>query len=154
MAEFEFARLSDLPHLAEQCARLNDAEWGDGSDDSLEMRTSSFRRIALAGENEDVILCLTDQGDLAGLCVLIDNDLPAFEDLSPWLASLIVAPAFRGQGLSRRLIEELEAMARQMGEAEVFLHTPSPKLFEAAGYAMIEQFERNGKVHSVMGKAI
>ncbi len=154
MSQFEFARLSDLPDLAEQCARLNDAEWGDGSDASIEMRTSSFRRLALAGENEDVILCLSDKGELVGLCALLDNDLPAFEDLSPWLASLIVAPGFRGQGLALKLIVELEAMAKEMGEGELFLHTRYPDLYKKAGYAEIDSYERDGNIHVVMGKAL
>ncbi|HAT85209.1 MAG TPA: hypothetical protein DCS30_04160 [Rhizobiales bacterium] len=154
MSQFEFARLSDLPDLAEQCARLNDAEWGDGSAESIEMRISSFRRLALAGENEDVILCLGEKGELAGLCVLIDNELPAYEDLSPWLASLIVAPDFRGRGLALKLIAELESMAKEMGEGELFLHTRYPELYKKAGYAEIETYERDGNIHVVMGKAL
>ncbi|WP_119309881.1 GNAT family N-acetyltransferase [Cohaesibacter haloalkalitolerans] len=132
--QFEFARLTDLPHMVDACAVLNEAEWGDGSDESLEMRRAGFRRLAFAADNEDAILCLAENGELAGLCILIENDFPDFPDLGPWLASLIVAPAYRGQGLARRLVAETENLAREFGEEGLFVHSRSPELFRALGY--------------------
>ncbi|WP_319495778.1 GNAT family N-acetyltransferase [uncultured Cohaesibacter sp.] len=135
---FELARLTDLPHMVDACAALNEAEWGDGSDESREMRRAGFRRLALAADNEDAILCLAENGELAGLCILIENDLTDFPDLGPWLASLIVAPTYREQGLARRLVAETENLARDFGEEGLFVHSRSPELFRSLGYQDVD----------------
>ncbi|WP_319410648.1 GNAT family N-acetyltransferase [uncultured Cohaesibacter sp.] len=151
---FEFVRLSDLPEMIEACAQMNDTEWGDGSDDSLEMRRAAFRRLALAAEEEDAILCLASNGDLAAMALLIENDLPEFPDLGPWLASLIVAPAYRKQGLSGRLIGEVENLAREFGHEALFIYTRSPQLYHSCGYQDVEQHNVDDALFHILGKAL
>ena len=41
-----------------------------------------------------------------GSISLIKDDLPAFPDLNPWLASLLVFPEFQGHGLGRILVQK------------------------------------------------
>ena len=149
---FEFARLSDLPEMVDACAAMNDAEWGDGSEDSLDMRKAGFRRLALAAEEEDVILCLATDGSLAGICILIENDLEGFPDIGPWLASLIVAPDYRGRGLSKRLVQETEDLARSFGEVALFLYTKSPDFYRRYGYQFVDNHEKDGVLFTVLGK--
>lgn len=62
--------------------------------------------------------------ELVGSVSLLDVDEPRFADLGPWLASLYVRPACRGQGLGRALIQHLEQAAAAMGIARLYLFTP------------------------------
>lgn len=67
------------------------------------------------------------------------------------LARIAVLPAYRGQGLGRRIVERLEGLARQAGCREVRLHAHAhlepfyarmqyraqPETTEAAGYRLV-----------------
>ena len=72
-------------------------------------------------------------------------------DGSGTLARIAVLPAYRGQGLGRRIVERLEALARQAGCRTVRLHAHAhlepfyagmayrthPEEIEAAGYRLV-----------------
>ncbi len=90
-------------------------------------------RIA-AGE----IYLLEESGRLLGLLVV--------EDLGSALEIFAVAvdPAHRGRGIGRRLMDEAEALARQLGLAEVRLYTNSlmrgnVAFYKALGYAVFDR---------------
>lgn len=56
--------------------------------------------------------------------------------------TVAVAPAARGRGLGRRLLDELEARARARGAEHVILevradNTPAIRLYEGAGHAVL-----------------
>ena len=55
---------------------------------------------------------------------LIDNDeLPGFENLSPWLAALWVEPDYRHQGIANALVRHIEDVASNLGYKRLFLYT-------------------------------
>jgi GNAT superfamily N-acetyltransferase len=54
---------------------------------------------------------LFDEGVPVGTASLVMNDLPSRPDLTPWLASVLVLPEFRGRGYSARLVRQVEAKA-------------------------------------------
>ena len=61
---------------------------------------------------------------------------------------MYVAPAARRQGLGRRLLEELEAKARELGYARIRLDTGARQphaqaMYERAGYHPIENYNGN-----------
>ena len=63
---------------------------------------------------------------------------------------MYVAPAARRQGLGRRLLEELEAKAREMGYARIRLDTGARQpharaMYERAGYHPIENYNGNAQ---------
>ena len=65
-----------------------------------------------------------DEQSLLGSVSLIDSDdLPGFEQLSPWLASLYVAPRARNIGLGGRLVDCVVSEAAQRGDGYVHLFT-------------------------------
>lgn len=72
-------------------------------------------------------LPLTFVGVIGATCVgtvsLVDNDLRARPDLTPWLASLYVASAYRGQGIARQLIDQVAATAAELGYPTLYLRT-------------------------------
>ena len=63
------------------------------------------------------------------------SDLPPFDHLSPWLASLFVHPSFRRQGVGRALVSHLQHFASSRGIGPLYLWTPgSTKLYERCGW--------------------
>ena len=54
---------------------------------------------------------------------LAGTDLEARPDLTPWMAGVIVLPAFRGRGHAAALVHQVEATARQAGAPVLWLYT-------------------------------
>ena len=70
------------------------------------------------------------------------------EDGVAEIKRMYVAPRMRGQGLGRRLLEELEEKARELGYARIRLDTGARQpeaqaLFERAGYHPIGNYNGN-----------
>jgi amino-acid N-acetyltransferase len=64
-------------------------------------------------------------------CVALDEYAPSLAEL----VSLAVAPEAQGQGLGKRLIADLEALARRRDYAELFAVSLADTLFLGCGYA-------------------
>lgn len=60
--------------------------------------------------------------ECVGTVTLYENDL-AGDRATPWLGSLVVAPARRGRGLGRALIAYVLGFAKALGYETVFLRT-------------------------------
>jgi GNAT superfamily N-acetyltransferase len=66
---------------------------------------------------------------------LSDLPLPAYAELSPWLASLYVIAPARGRGVGLALVNHALDFARSRSIATVYLWTPgSTKLYEKCGW--------------------
>lgn len=66
----------------------------------------------------------------------------ALREYSPSLAevsSLAVSAAAHGQGLGRRIVAEVERLARRRGIGEVFALTLAPAFFRAVGYSTVDR---------------
>lgn len=77
--------------------------------------------IALAGDEP------------VGTVNLIDNDDRSLPELHPWLAAMVVVPAWRGRGVGSALVRALAAHAQRMGFAELFFGTDGPGFYERLG---------------------
>lgn len=81
---------------------------------------------------------LLDDGVPAAVATLEAHDLDARPDLSPWLANLVVDPAFRGRGHAIRLVRHTEAVCRAAGLKRLYLNTESAKdLYARLGWLEI-----------------
>jgi predicted N-acetyltransferase YhbS len=65
----------------------------------------------LAQKAPEETFVLFDDGVPVGTASLVKNDLPSRPDLTPWLASVLVRPEFRGRGYSTPLVRHVEAAA-------------------------------------------
>lgn len=97
----------------------------DGLDEHLQ-NTHDLSRIPLSW------IALVD-GQLAGTINLIENDDSQRTHLRPWLAALVVAKEFRGQGIGTQLVHTLLAEARRLGFPTVYFGTDGPGFYERLG---------------------
>jgi GNAT superfamily N-acetyltransferase len=64
------------------------------------------------------------EGDVpVGTASLAQKDLASRPDLTPWLAGLVVQPAFRGRGYATALVQRVEASARAASVPTLWLYT-------------------------------
>jgi GNAT superfamily N-acetyltransferase len=69
----------------------------------------------------------TAPGTVLGSASLIAHDMDTRPDLSPWLASVFVAPEHRGQGVGTALIRRVIQEAETLGTENLYLFTTPDK---------------------------
>ena len=85
-------------------------------------------------------------GELAGSCLFVREEIEPLHDVSPWLAGLVVAEPYRGRGLSRLLVEIVEKHARSVGCDELYLYTDAAEaLYAKLGWVVAERMVIDGE---------
>jgi polyamine oxidase len=89
-----------------------------------QIAVTEFAAMSTPGLLPTTWVALGANGDLVGSVSLIGtDDLPGYDDVGPWLASLFVAPPARGSGLGDRLVQQVLQAARVAGHDQVYLFT-------------------------------
>ena len=63
------------------------------------------------------------EGEVAGTVTLKSRALPSHLHLTPWLAMLLVPPAFQKKGVELYLVVAVEQLAARLGNPELFAST-------------------------------
>ena len=86
---------------------------------------------------------------------LADLPLPAYAQLSPWLASLYVVPSARGRGVGRALVDHALDFARRRSIPTIYLWTPgSATMYEKRGWKILGRATYAGHRITVMHIAL
>jgi GNAT superfamily N-acetyltransferase len=99
--------LSQNPHLAPAVAGWLLEEFRHARSPSHDEQVAKL----LAQTPAEETFVLFDNDDPVGTASLVANDLPSRADLTPWLASVLVRPQFRGRGYSTPLVKHVEGAA-------------------------------------------
>ena len=71
-----------------------------------------------------VCVAIADDGAVTGTATLVgDDELPDFEDLSPWLAAVWVEPEHRSAGVGNAMVHHIEETASALGYTRLNLYT-------------------------------
>jgi predicted N-acetyltransferase YhbS len=135
----ELIHLCQRPALRDAAAALIHHEfWGDVPGASP---AGMAQRLAQAASDDQLPLCRVALHESApvGVVNLIDYDDPNPRVGTPWLAGMVVVPAWRGRGLGSRLVQTLLADARRLGQQQVFLGTDGPNFYARLGAVVHEQ---------------
>ncbi len=62
-------------------------------------------------------------GNICGTAALKMESVMTYPDYFPWLAGLLVAPAYRRQGIGEQLVAAIETLAKQLGFKEIYVGT-------------------------------
>jgi predicted N-acetyltransferase YhbS len=125
--------LCRVPQVRAAVAALIHAEfWSDVPGASADGMAG---RLAQAAGTDALPLCRValDGEAPVGVANLIEYDDPNPRVGRPWLAGVVVVPAWRGRGLGARLVRAVLDDARRLGEAAVFLGTDGPDFYRRLG---------------------
>ena len=88
-----------------------------------------------------------------GTAALREHDLEHRTDLTPWLAGVHVLPEYRGRGIATALCRVVEAKAREMGYARLYLITlDRQSLYAQLGWHPFEPSTWRGYPVDIMSK--
>ncbi len=137
--QVEIDHLADHPEFIPTLARWHHAEWSDLSPDgTIEHRIEELRGHGRGGLPTTVV-AHADGAPLASAS-LIESDMDTRPDLTPWLASVFVAPAHRRRGIGSALVERVveEARALEVGTLYLFT-TDQERLYARLGWSVGER---------------
>jgi GNAT superfamily N-acetyltransferase len=91
----------------------------------------------------------------AGTASIYLQDMATRPELTPWMAAVYVAPEFRGQGIGSQLVQAIEAQARTLGIARLYLYTPDQEhLYARLGWVTQEHTTHYGEAVVIMTREL
>ena len=131
--------LFEVPqHRDAMAALIHDAFW-------ITVPGASAERMALRlaeARNADHIplaLVALHEGQPLGVVNLVHSDDDRRPTWTPWLAGLVVADGWRGQGVGTALVRELLAQAQRLGVERLYFGTDGPRFYQRLGAVAHEQ---------------
>ncbi len=125
-----------IPRLAEWLH----AQWGYlHENDSVERRAARLESRATRG-GVPVTFVAVDAETLLGSASLVVDDLETRPELTPWLASVYVAPEHRGRGVASALVRRVVEEAKGSGIDRLYLWTTDQeRLYARLGWSPVER---------------
>jgi GNAT superfamily N-acetyltransferase len=124
--------LAERPDLAAVVAAWQTLAFPDEEPEAAAL-TRISAQVAAVGP--DQVFVLVEGEEPVGTASLVRQDLPARPDLTPWLASVYVAPVYRGRGHAATLVAVVEAAARKAAIGTLWLFTESAtRLYARLGW--------------------
>lgn len=109
----------------------------------------------MGGLGYEMALLAEVDGQPAGSCLFVREEIDPKHDLTPWLAALYVAPEFRKRGIASALVRAIEQHARSVGCGELFLYTITAEpLYAKLGWTALDRFESNGEQFVLMAREL
>lgn len=110
-------------------------------------------RVWMDGLGYETALLAEVDGQAAGSCLFVREEIDPKHDLTPWLAALYVAYEYRNRGIASALIRAIEQHARSVGCDELFLYTITAEpLYAKLGWTALDRFESNGEQFVLMAR--
>ena len=121
--------LAEHPHLVPTVAQWSKDEWGHLCPEvPYEDYVSSFQKRTIHNSIPETLVAL--EGDtLLGTASIIEHDMSTRMELSPWMASVYVAPEFRNRGVGSALVRAVMQEAERLGLEKLYLITPDKVRF-------------------------
>jgi predicted N-acetyltransferase YhbS len=135
--------LFEAPTLRPAVARLiHDEFWTEVPGASAEAMAERLRQ---ADRADRIPLCrvAVHEGLPVGVVNLVDHDDDQHREWTPWLAGMVVAAPWRGQGIGSRLVRQLLDDARRLRVPRVWFGTDGPGFYTRLG-AVHHQQPREG----------
>lgn len=132
--------LADCPHYIPTLAAWHYAQWGHWNPAKDEDRRTEGLETHLQKRAIPTTFVACEGEELLGSASLVDSDLDIRPELTPWLASVFVAPAARNLGVGSLLVQRVMQEARELGVPQLYLFTPDREHFYARlGWQLVER---------------
>lgn len=117
---------------------------------TIEDRIKELQQSA-AGKHIPITFAAMLEDVLLGSASLIAHDMDTRMNLSPWLASVYVAPRHRNQGVGSALVKSAVKEAKELAVETLYLFTPDRVEFYARlGWSVFERTEYRGENETIM----
>lgn len=148
---YQIEYLADHIEAIPSLAHLHQAEWAAITPHiTISDRAACFQTHARRGGIPIGFVAVVN-GMVVGVACLVQCDLDSHEHLSPWLASVLVAPHHRGHGIGSALSARATQEARVLGFARVYLFTFDKQVFyRRLGWSMLESATFLGRPVTIM----
>ena len=155
--KLRFTLLADLPEFVPLVASWLFREWGhERSGSSIAAVTQDI--ASKLGTTTLPIHVLALAGEVpVGVAILKPHEMrDIFPDRTPWLGSVVVAPAYRRNGIGAALICEAQALALRRGFSRLYLQTERDDggLYTRLGWQICDQLLYRGYQATVMTKSL
>jgi len=145
--------LRSAPFARASCIDWSHAEWGAAANFTLTDWQDEFRRID-ASPLDQVFVALEGASPVGMIWLLEHEDVATHMHLTPWLSSLVVAPAHRKRGIAAALVAHIETCATSGGASTLYLLTESPSYYFRLGWAVCDTATVGKERVFVMKKAL
>ncbi|MBW3597275.1 MAG: GNAT family N-acetyltransferase [Planctomycetes bacterium] len=143
--------LRSRPEFVPTLAAWHHAQWGElNPQNTLEARVERMQRSLHEGPIPSTFVAVEDDHPL-GSASLVAHDLPTRPELTPWLASVFVAPEHRRRGIGSRLVQRVVEEAWRLQFETLYLFTlDQEKLYGELGWSPRERTDYNGFAITIM----
>lgn len=151
--QIRILNLHDVPDYLPHLAQWHQTEWSylnPGED----LRARIVRMQQYLTEDFIPSTYVAVENELLGSAAIVAYDMDIRLDLSPWLASVYVAPAHRRRGVARALIGHVMEQARRNGVERLYLFTPGQyRYYTMLGWDCVDEVKYRGTQVTIMSIA-
>lgn len=145
------AYLADYPQYIPTLAAWHHAMWSHLNPGDTEAERAERLRLHTGRPGIPTTLIALEGETLLGSASLVQNDLTSQPQLTPFLASVYVAPAYRKQGIASALVRRMRDEVTQLGLPQFYLITPDQQqLYAQLGWRELEQVSYRGELVTLM----
>ena len=84
-----------------------------------------------------------DKDKIVGFGGIVEQDYHPIAEYNLWIASIYVAPEYRGRHLSQEILTYLESAVKKRGAEKIHILTQHSGLYEKSGYFLIRDLIDN-----------
>ena len=153
--KFEIEYLAEHVDAIPTLARWHHDEWARMTPElTVNDRANRFRSRARTGSVPTGFVAVVHH-EVVGMACLVECDLESHAQLTPWLATVLVAPNYRSRGIGAALCQRVTQEARAFGFASAYLFTLDKQdLYRRLGWSSIEQATWRGYQVTIMASAL
>lgn len=143
--------LVDHPQYIPTLAAWHHEMWSHLNPGDTEAARADRLRLHTGRPGIPTTLLALEGETLLGSASLVQNDLTTHPHLTPFLASVYVAPAHRHQGVASALVRRMRDEVTQLGLPQFYLITPDQqRLYARLGWREVEQVYYRGELVTLM----
>ncbi|MGG5357639.1 MULTISPECIES: GNAT family N-acetyltransferase [unclassified Enterococcus] len=138
----------DSSNWLDYAEKIAEKDWAAADYLAKNMRQGKFA-------DWEAVIIVEEKDRLAGFCSIVKHDIVDTIDYQPYIATVYVDPAFRGQNLSEKIVSYAEKELKKQGFEKIYIVTQLVDFYEKLGYQKIgEANDRFDRKMSVYCKAI
>jgi len=149
--QIEIEHLADHPLGIPVLATWVQQEWGHLTPNvTYEMRVAGFTKMTEIHTIPEAFVAVENTTPV-GMASLVEHDMLARMELTPWLAAVYVAPEFRNRGVGSSLVQTAMQEARVLALDRLYLFTPDQiHFYRRLGWQPLERVSYRGERVTIM----